>query len=459
MKHIILTTLLLRASTVLGSRDDVKLELGATPLDVAGIVAAISNVQKNVTDAPSFFPNIMVATSTGVNLPDTSTTATSVKSPSTEAPTSAPLMKLTLARDDTNGTTVVTTVAPTTLGTADAEELETTTEMEDLNTTTTINPIHLPDTGIFSTQGFDRWRSWVSAMRDPEVNPDGVAWWPEILTTGTQRLMHIYNPFRGFGSRALKATKSASDLLTVYEHRDAIIEALETNKVEPSLNSILKYTHELEKKEFADKLTNIINRNGTVDDAKVGKQAEQETNSNDVSNDANKNLVVGPATAPFDVSLVNFVLKSLYVLAALLYIPFSGIDNFFTAPLPPEMDSLSGQLRFFGLQALLGPDYVVDYDPPASEEEAEYEYEYEYVDEEVRRADLGKAKKKSTKKSSKPGAKKQQSKKPSKETTYYNTVNSEVRAPPSRYGEAPPGAPPKTYSSYSSYKHEPMELS
>ena len=315
MKHIILTTLLLRASTALGSSDDVKLELGATPLDVAGIVAAISNVQKNVTDAPSFFPNIMVATSTGVNLPDTSTTATSVKAPSTEAPTSAPLMKLTLARDDTNGTTVVTTSAPTTLGTADAEELETTTEMEDLNTTTTINPIHLPDTGIFSAQGFDRWRSWVSAMRDPEVNPDGVAWWPEILATGTQRLMHIYNPFRGFGSRALKATKSASDLLTVYEHRDAIIEALDTNKVEPSLNSILEYTRELEKKEFADKLNNMISRNGTVDDAKIGKQAEQETNSNDVTNDANKNLVVGPATTPFDVSLVNFVLKSLYVLA------------------------------------------------------------------------------------------------------------------------------------------------
>ena len=35
------------------------------------------------------------------------------------------------------------------------------------------------------------------------------------------------------------------------------------------------------------------------------------------------------------------------------------------------MDSLSGQLRFWGLQAVLGPDYLVDYDAPLSDEDYE----------------------------------------------------------------------------------------
>ena len=124
-----------------------------------------------------------------------------------------------------------------------------------------------------------------------------------------------------------------------------------------------------------------------------------------------------------------------------MFLPLSGIENFFLAPLPPNLDTVPGVLRLLGLQALLGPDYVLDYDAaydpaydtPGDEvgeplsEEAEPDFsDYDY-DGPVRRKD---SRTKNTKKK--------------KLVSSYSEMSESMKAPPSRYG----------MSSYTSYKYK-----
>ena len=104
------------------------------------------------------------------------------------------------------------------------------------------------------------------------------------------------------------------------------------------------------------------------------------------------------------------------------------------APLPPNLDTVPGVLRLFGLQALLGADYVLDYDAaydsaydtPGDEvgepQPAEDPDFVDYDEGAIRRKDFYKKK---------------------KVVSSYHDVSNNMKAPPSRYGVT---------SSYSSYK-------
>lgn len=140
------------------------------------------------------------------------------------------------------------------------------------------------------------------------------------------------------------------------------------------------------------------------------------------------------------------------------------------------MDSLSGQLRFFGLQALMGPDYIVDYSYDEAEPEAEADYEdqeeltEEVVQEQVENIaaeaveEEGEIRRKDTvKKINHPKPKysykkiKSDSKKPAipeetvsveKKKTFYNDLPPRVMPPPSRYGQPPRKLSTSSYLSY-----------
>lgn len=142
------------------------------------------------------------------------------------------------------------------------------------------------------------------------------------------------------------------------------------------------------------------------------------------------------------------------IFTALAFIPFSGIDNFFLAPLPPDMDSLSGQLRFFGLQALLGPDYVIDYEYSDEVLDGdEYLDDDEYYDDyDNRRNDTPKRKTaKNNRKKVSSGPKKRE--KPSKISRNGNDPLN-MSPPPSRYGDTLRHRTKTETSSYSSYTTE-----
>lgn len=114
------------------------------------------------------------------------------------------------------------------------------------------------------------------------------------------------------------------------------------------------------------------------------------------------------------------------------------------------MDTYPGMLRFWGLQAILGPDYIVDYDEELEALSGEVEaaassVESVVVDDdgsEVRRLDGDESEEKGDKRKL---PKKSIKKKP----VYYNDIPDKMKPPPSSYG-----MDPKSESSYISYNSE-----
>lgn len=119
------------------------------------------------------------------------------------------------------------------------------------------------------------------------------------------------------------------------------------------------------------------------------------------------------------------------------------------------MDTLPGFLRFFGLQAMLGPDYLYDYDyddEDLAEDEAEaaaadaaVDDDYYYDDYDVRRKDndARRNRRKDSKKKKKKNRKHKKEKADDKPVTdrRYSNLEYQLQPPPSKYGG---------YSSYSS---------
>lgn len=439
--------------TTEATQDLGSLENSGVPDNVVKIVEAISKVQKDVTVNPNNVNNIKVATGNWRN-------KSSTKSPSTEK--DQDLFKPLVISPDAKPTIVKKKPSPDTA----ANEIE---KIEDNLIETeevTYSNVNLapPQISIFSYRGISEWFEWVVQMRDPKINPDGTSSWRSIITTGIFSLAQQYNPFRsffrrGFFGRSLDIGLTAK-MLAVYNNRDEIIEKLASNEIQPDAQSILDYAMKLEneksKLEKSDDVTDLSKTN-------LDKLPTPLSSLIDVLNGQNiqlglpvlSNVVVDkPEASPTEVKFINGILKWFYVLIPLLFLPFSGIENFFIAPLPPNLDTVPGMLRLFGVQALLGPDYILDYDaaydpaydtpgdtvadgpiedagavgpplPPPGEIDDYTDYDYDTR----RRKDNTQIKKKYKPKSS------------------YAPMGESMKPPPSRYG----------VSSYTSFKNKAAE--
>lgn len=291
------------------------LNITSMPINVAEIVEAISNVQKDVTNAESIIPNIKVAVS---NISIESEPPTTVAPEIIEETTvSEPVPTTTRAEISTEP--IPTDDAPPAVAVIHSDSEATSSDViEDeevgviLETTEVpsfLDTLNTPATSIFSTNGVSQWFNWVVSMRDPILNPEGSAGWPTIISRGFQGLVNYYNPFRSFGfmsrmSRALTNSETATTaLLSVYENREDIINALQSDKLEPSIINVINYVQDLENKKIADKISILSERND------LDTEAKQELVEGDIPGSA----LVGALTAPLDVKIVNFLLKGLYI--------------------------------------------------------------------------------------------------------------------------------------------------
>ncbi|KAF2349784.1 hypothetical protein FHG87_019460 [Trinorchestia longiramus] len=507
------------------------LNITALPPNVALIVEAISNVQKNVskTASNSKVPNIKVAglTNNNGNFRRNFTSSNEIN-PELELQLYEPEESLTPERldvkneqtsetddvlsssatstekssnsvvnvKDTNGSAGVasqTTLKEENKPNVSDQEAETAEE-----TSTVLTALEPPATGLLSFDGVRQWLNWIWSMRDPDINPEGPLSWPTILGRGVSTIIRYYNPLRRiFGMRSLNGPVSTNSLSKEHPYYDEIFKAIKNKEISGDSKSIKAYVHKLERAKIAEKISAMSstdkNALGKQDDtieveppeplisfrplaAPLANAIQSIRNfTGEIESalfapfdfvpsqvDAAADLFDAPFNTvirvPFYIKYANLLLKALYIIIPLIYIPFSGIENFFLAPLPPEMDTFPGMLRFFGLQAMLGPDYLYDYeddeaaendDATAADEGEDPEY-YDYEDDVRRNRRKDQLPEKNESKKRKKLKKKQSQEKENvkgKDTRYTNLAH-EMRPPPSRYS---------SQSSYSSITTQDMQ--
>jgi len=571
--------------------------------DVSDIVAAINEVQKNVPNANKFVPNVKVAkvnkhnisaettiiksTITNSNQSETSkndvnknlTGISGLTQPDVSSPLFALIQQTTYEDNEVpldyfsgsqNSNLEEDPIKFILSQTASVEKLQQedpptdviiveTTDLlaseqpvqpvpsstAETNTTAELAPPAYPHSGILSYSGMNEWAGWVSDMRNPEKNPNGVPMWPVVIYSGLIGLAQHYSPTRYFSGRVARALDSADSAINVYEHREDIIKALRNNEIEPTLKDVITFSRNLERKKIVDRIEKVLMRAskpadsngettttataaGTIaaaaaaaaaaatttttistrddesiftgltspaanDDKKPESELQETTQPNQLydlltglielitstttttttatTGDKNEETELEETTEVTrlfdllagntdqrgalkkkkkkkkkkDVIIINLLIKSAFALAGLAAFSYSGVENFFIAPLPPDMDSLSGRLRFWGLQALLGPDYLVDYDPPLSDEEyaededEEYDYEDEPPADAVRTNEVDDGQLEDLERKKRRSSSKKKFKHKNPYVGYYKEVP-HSRKPPSNYG-----------SSYSSY--------